>query len=183
MKDCMEEYFDIVDEHDRVIGTALRSECHGNPSLLHRTVHVIVFHSDGRILLQKRSATKDIQPSKWDSAVGGHLCPGEDYLIAARREMSEELGIDRDLPLRFLFDSKIRNEIESENIKVFSTIYDGPFHFDKTEIDEIRFWSREELDASIGEGIFTPNLEEELYFIRVKIYERNVVATPQGFEP
>ena len=156
-----DELFDIVDESGRVIGTASRRECHGNPALIHRTAHVVVFHPDGkRILLQKRRMDKDIQPGKWDTAVGGHLDHGEDYETAARREMGEELGLPSDLPLRFLFDAKIRNDVESENVRVFSTVSAGPFHFQKSEIDEIRFFTEQELtDFSCD---FTPNLALEL---------------------
>ena len=157
----MEEYFDIVDEHDQVIGTAPRSRCHGDPSLIHRTAHVVVLHPDGqRILLQKRARTKDIQPGKWDTAVGGHLAHGESYEDGARREMSEELGLPRDLPLKFLFRSEIRNEIESENVGIFLLVSDGPFHFQQEEIDEVRFFTREEL-ANYADD-FTPNLRREL---------------------
>lgn len=157
-----EEIFEIVDEDNNVVGTAPRSECHGNPALIHRTVHVVVFHPDGRILLQKRSAAKDVQPGKWDTAVGGHLDPGEDFEEAARREMAEELGVAQRLPLKHLFDSKIRNDIESENVRVFSTVYAGPFNFDKGEIDEVRFWDRKDLNLPENQRGFTPNLISEL---------------------
>lgn len=157
-----DEIFEIVDEDNNVIGTALRSECHGNPALIHRTSHVVVFHPDGRLLLQKRSADKDIQPGKWDTAVGGHLAPGEDFEQAARREMQEELGISGDIALEFLFDAKIRNEIESENTRVFGAVYPGPFDFQQEEIDEVRFWSRAELMDSEYRKEFTPNLIVEL---------------------
>ncbi len=156
------ELFEIVDEDDNVVGLARREECHGNPALIHRTVHVVVFHSDGRMLLQKRGMGKDIQPGRWDTAVGGHLAPGEDYEKAAEREMAEELGIHASSPMKFLFDAKIRNMIESENTRVFSFVHDGPFEFDREEIDEVRFWTAEELHASIGKGLFTPNLELEI---------------------
>ncbi len=156
-----EELFDIVDENDQVIGTAPRRRCHGDPSLIHRTAHVVVFHPDGkRILLQLRTRTKDIQPGKWDTAVGGHLDHGEVYESAARREMHEELGLDPDLPLRFLFDSRIRNSVESENVRVFCTESAGPFRFQASEIDEVRFFSREELEAIRPDC--TPNLLLEL---------------------
>ena len=81
------ELFEIVDDNDLVIGTAPRRECHGNPALVHRAAHVLVFNRAGQLLLQKRSASKDIQPGKWDTSVGGHLDPGENYLTAAVREM------------------------------------------------------------------------------------------------
>lgn len=158
-----DEIFEIVDENNVVIGTAKRSECHGNPSLIHRTVHVIVYHPDGRILLQKRSPLKDVQPGKWDTAVGGHMMPGEDFVTAARREMAEELGLAEKIPLKHVFDIKIRNSVESENVKVFSAVHSGPFNFQKEEIDEVRFWTVPELKAAIaGKNDFTPNLVYEL---------------------
>lgn len=176
MNAATDEIFEIVDEHNQVIGTARRSECHGNPALIHRTSHVVVFHPDGRVLLQRRSAKKDIQPGKWDTAVGGHLDPGEDFEAAARREMKEELGIDSTLPLQVLFDSRIRNTVESENTRVFSVTHGGPFDFSREEIDEVRFFSAAELHDSDWESRFTPNLILEITELQqrglIKYYER-----------
>ena len=84
----MEELFDIFDAEGKHIGTAPRSRCHGDPSLIHRTSHVVVIHPDnGTILLQKRNLKKDIQPGKWDTAVGGHLALGEDFLTGAKTDI------------------------------------------------------------------------------------------------
>lgn len=165
MKD---EYFDIYDDAGNRIGRALRRECHGNPALLHHTSHVVVFHPDGkRILLQKRSKSKDVQPGRWDTAVGGHVDPGEDYLAGALRELREELGVvAKAEELRYLFDSKIRNEIESEDVRVYGLRSGGPFRFDPGEIDEIRFWTREKLDDPENRKSFTPNLIAELGLLR-----------------
>ena len=156
----MSEYFEIVDEHDAVIGTARRSECHGNPQLIHRVAHVLVFDQQGRLLLQKRSLNKDVQPGKWDTSVGGHLDPGETYEEAAAREMFEELGLV-DLPLTFLHAYQMRSDFESENVATFTTCHDGPFHFSTREIDEVRFWTLQEIDAALSSGILTPNFEDE----------------------
>ena len=154
------EIFDIVDENDNVIGQALRSECHGDPSLVHRVAHVMVFNSAGQLLLQKRADNKDIQPGKWDTSVGGHLDPGEDYKQAAVREMQEELGIEN-VPLTFLYKSQIRNDIESENVATYLAISDGEVSFDPQEISEVKFWSADEINRSLGSGLFTPNFEQE----------------------
>lgn len=154
------ELFDIVDDDDNVIGTAPRRECHGNPALIHRAVHVLVFNRAGELLLQKRSAHKDIQPGKWDTSVGGHLDPGESYHAAALREMREELGLSG-LPLTFLYYSKIRNAVESENIATYLICHDGPVVWEPREIDAARFWRAEEIEQALGTGLFTPNFEEE----------------------
>lgn len=160
----MGEYFDIVDDQGRVIGKALRSECHGNPDLVHRTVHVVVFHPDGRMLLQKRHEEKDIQPGKWDTAVGGHIDSGENHETAVLRELAEELGVVANFAdLKFIMEDEIRNEVESENVTVFSLTHPGPFEFQQEEISEVKFWEITELRQAISSKpeIFTPNLIRE----------------------
>lgn len=154
------EEFEIVDAQDRVIGRAPRSECHGDPRLVHRVAHVLVFNRFDELLLQKRAMSKDVQPGKWDTSVGGHLDPGESYLQAAMREMLEELGVEG-IPLTFLYHSRIRNSFESENVATYLARHDGPFRHHPDEIDEIRFWSAEEIEGNLGGGLFTPNFEEE----------------------
>ena len=159
----MAEYFDIYDETGNHLGTALRSECHGNPALIHCTAHVAVKHPEtGALLLQKRRMDKDIQPGKWDTAVGGHLDAGESFESAALRELAEELGVTEKVTLRVLFDSKIRNSIESENVRVFGVELAGEFAFQRSEIDEVRFFTAAELDDPENRKNFTPNLLLEL---------------------
>lgn len=157
------EYFDIYDESGKHLGTAPRSECHGNPALIHCTAHVAVLHPEnGKLLLQKRRMDKDIQPGKWDTAVGGHLDAGETFESAARRELSEELGVKGEVELTHLFDSKIRNSIESENTRIFGVKLAGPFDFQQSEIDTVRFFSASELEDPRYRDEFTPNLLVEL---------------------
>ena len=159
----MAEYFDIYDEMGNHLGTALRSKCHGNPALIHCTAHVAVKHPEtGALLLQKRRMDKDIQPGKWDTAVGGHLDAGETFESAAQRELAEELGVTEKVTLIKLFDSKIRNDVESENVRIFGAELAGPFNFQKSEIDEVRFFSAAELADPAFREKCTPNLLTEL---------------------
>ena len=164
------EDLDIVDENDRVIGRAARSEVHGNPSLLHRVVHVLVFDGEGRLFLQKRADDKDVQPGKWDTSVGGHVDSGEERMEAAFRELSEELGVPpsgRKPPeLVFLHAYTHSNDYESESVRTWMCRWDGPFVLQESEISEGRFWSVDEIDPLArrdGEACpFTPNFLDEL---------------------
>jgi len=158
----MDELFDIYDNTGRRVGTALRSAVHGNPALLHHAAHVLVFDRSGRLLLQKRKMNKRIQPGKWDASVGGHLSAGESFETGAARELQEELGLSADTKLEFLFDIEIRNEIESEDARVFRAESEGPFHFQEEEIDEVRFFTPEELKDPAWREKFTPCLCREL---------------------
>ena len=87
-----DEFFDVVDGRDTVVGRAARREVHAR-GLLHRAVHILVFDGAGRVFLQKRSMKKDIAPGLWDSSCSGHVDAGENYDAAAVRELAEELGL------------------------------------------------------------------------------------------
>src|ERR1041384_1701595 len=86
-----EEWFDVVNVRDEVVGRALRREVHAR-GLWHRAIHVLVFNAAGQVFLQKRSMLKDLSPGLWDSSCSGHLDAGEDYDGAAVRELAEEIG-------------------------------------------------------------------------------------------
>jgi len=90
-----EELLDIVNKKGETVKTLPRSEIHGDPSLLHKVVHVIVFNSKGDLLLQKRSMNKDVAPGKWDTSIGGHVNASETLDAALKRESEEELGIKK----------------------------------------------------------------------------------------
>ena len=77
--DNNQEMFPIVDEQGNITGAATRGECHSGSKLLHPVVHLHVFNAQGDIYLQKRPEWKDIQPGKWDTAVGGHIDLGESF--------------------------------------------------------------------------------------------------------
>ena len=155
------EIFELyaADEY-RVVGRATRGECHADKSLIHAVARIHVWDPQGRLLLQRRSLSKDIQPGKWDMAVGGHLLPGEKAEAAARREMREELGVDAG-KLVFLHRFLMRSPVESEWVSTYATVHPGPFSPDPGEIDEVRFWTCAEIEAALGSGVFSPALEDE----------------------
>lgn len=159
-----QEYFPLVNEEGKTIGKATRKECHSGSKMLHPVVHLHIFNDNGDLYLQKRSMRKDIQPGKWDTAVGGHIDYGESVEEALRREVREELDVTDFSPIKitsYIFESAIEKEL----VNTFRTVYNGPFNPDPEELDGGRFWAIDEILESIGKGIFTPNFENEFQSI------------------
>jgi isopentenyldiphosphate isomerase len=89
----MDELIDILNSNGKALGrSAKKSEAH-RLGLFHATVHIWFYTKDGELLLQKRSAIKDINPGMWDVSVAGHIGAGESIIDAAIREVQEEIGI------------------------------------------------------------------------------------------
>ena len=123
-------------------------------------VHLHLFNSRGELYLQRRPLWKDIQPGKWDTAVGGHVDLGESVEMALRREVREELGITDFTPevlTHYVFESATEREL----VFVHRTTYDGPVS-PSEELDGGRFWSLDEIRQQLGSGLFTPNFEGEI---------------------
>jgi isopentenyldiphosphate isomerase len=164
------EIFPIVDDEGRVIGKATRTECHSGTKQLHPVVHLHVYNEAGELYLQKRSMTKDVQPGKWDTAVGGHVDYGETVENALRREAREELGIIDFEPIKvasYIFES----DIEKEYVNTYKTLYFGKITPDGEEISEGKFWNIEKIKNNLENKIFTPNFVNE--FKRI-LYPREI---------
>jgi 16S rRNA (adenine1518-N6/adenine1519-N6)-dimethyltransferase len=155
------EVFDLINERDEVIGTVLRGQAHANPALLHRSVQVLIFGAGGRLLLQRRSARKDLFPGYYCASASGHVAEGDDYAETAEREVREELGIA--LPLAYAGKRLVYSPTETEMTALFLARSDGPFSFHPGETDGGAFFTLAELHAGREDTVpMTPALHAAL---------------------
>ena len=162
------EYFPVVEPNGLVIGRSARSYCHGGAKPLHPVVHVHIIDRFSRIYLQKRPMTKDIQPGKWDTAVGGHVSYGESIVEAVYREAFEELRFIEFNPIH-LETYEFESPVEKEMVSVFAAVGSYELTPDPDEVEEGRWWPVEEIDVNIGKNVFTPNFESEFQMIRKQL--------------
>jgi isopentenyldiphosphate isomerase len=161
--DNPDEIFDLVNLDDQIIGNVKRKEAHQNPALVHRSVQVMVFDSSGkRVLLQRRSRTKDLFPGYYCASASGHVASGETYAETAVREMEEELGSA--LTLAYVGKEVVRSIYETEMTALFLGCSDGPFAFHPIETDGGEFLAladveRQQADQSLA---MTPALQAAL---------------------
>lgn len=146
--DDQEEVYDVVDVNDQVVGEAKRWEVHRNKNLIHRSIGVIVFNSNNKILLQRRSLTKDIDALLWTISCSGHVLKGETYESTAKREMKEELGVE-DVTLMYLAKYLCRAPTESEMVTLYKVVHNGPFNYPAEEVLEGKFFTQKELKIAL----------------------------------
>jgi 16S rRNA (adenine1518-N6/adenine1519-N6)-dimethyltransferase len=154
-----QERFPVVDEMDRILRYAYRSEVHANNSR-HRAVHIFIFDETGRIYLQLRSRSKDRHPLRWDSSAAGHVAGGEDYHQTAQRELKEELGIN--VPLEKIVKLPASERTGQEFIWLYRGALAGEIRPDRTEIEAGAFFKPDLVDGWIAARMrdFAPGFVE-----------------------
>jgi len=155
LSDGAEEMVDLVDEDDRVIGRAPRSEVRRR-KLLHRGAGVLCRNSAGDVYVHRRTASKDVFPGMYDAFAGGIVASGESYEQAARRELAEELGVVG-AELRPLVKQRYRGpDLQTWNV-VFETVWDGPIVHQADEVAWGAFVPVDELRQRLETWEFVPD--------------------------
>ncbi len=162
------EIFPVVQEDGTVTGRATREYCHGGSMLLHPVVHLHLIDRQERVYLQKRSMKKDIQPGKWDTAVGGHVIYGERIIEALHRESFEELSLTDYNPI-YIGSYVYETGRDREFVNIFAAV--GHFQVcpDHDEVDEGRWMTVKEVEKLASRGRLTPNFRSEFFNIKDKL--------------
>lgn len=158
----------VVDGHDRFVRWEQRRVVH-EQQLVHRSVHVLVFDSQARLIIQQRHRDKQTQALHWDSSCCGHVedsdyVAGPDseldavYARVARRELLEELGIEA--PLEVLAHFAPIEGVHYEQLRLFRGLSDAAWVIQPEEVEAAQAVTRAELDAMLADPavLITPSL-------------------------
>jgi len=168
----MEEYVILVDQDDNPIGKEDKVKCHLPNGKLHRAFTALIFNSDGKLLLTKRSEGKMLWPNDWDGTVASHPRESETYVSSAERRMPEEIGIACKMNYVNKFEYHVPyKDVGSEN-EICGTILGVVNNFDessliKDEISEIKWINPDKLKNELQQNmdVYCPWMVIALYYL------------------
>lgn len=119
----------------------------------HLGADVWIINSDNKILIQKRSSQKRLEPNVW-AMTGGSVILGENSLDTIVREAKEELNIDIDKA-----NLKLITKFRTGNVWIDTYIlkrdYDIPkMKFQEEEVSDAKWATYEEIDDLAKKGQF-----------------------------
>lgn len=147
-----DEYLDLVDANDTVIGKKLRSEIYAERLSNFRVVNAFVINSEGKLWIPRRSPNKRIYPSCLDMSMGGHVESGEDYDTSFKRELAEELRIDADAASWKVLGNLTPTDGVSAFMRVYEIQSDAVPDFNADDFVEYWWMTPEEVVAKVEGG-------------------------------
>jgi len=133
----------LVDENNKVLGTAGKLETHNASTPLHRGFSVFLFNKKGYLLLQQRSKLKKTFPLVWANSCCGHPKLNESNIDAAKRHLEHELGIRNADVLEIISDYHYRvsmnNIFENEICPILICFTNHKPNANKDEVENIRW--------------------------------------------
>jgi isopentenyldiphosphate isomerase len=133
----------IVNENDEILEYKDRSS--RLPNEITRVASLWLGNEKGEILLAQRSFKKKDSPGLWGPAVAGSVEEGETYESNIIKEAEEEIGLKKLIPIEG--PKHLRHTSHRYFSQVFFVIVpnDYPFIKQDEEVEEIRWFNKEEL--------------------------------------
>jgi isopentenyl-diphosphate Delta-isomerase len=149
------EHVILVDEQDREIGTMEKMEAH-KKGLLHRAFSILIFNSNGEMLLQQRADEKYHSGGLWTNACCSHPRPGETLEDAGKRKLIQEMGFECELNYshKFVYKVELNNQLtEYEWDYVLVGYYNGAPELNP---NEAQAWKYDSLEAIRNDAYLHP---------------------------
>ena len=168
------EYLEILDKNGNKTGEIKpRKEVHSR-GYWHKGVHIWIINSKKELLVQRRSANKDVYPNKLYISVAGHPVSGEEEVETIKREFLEEIGVELDVSkLEYLFTFS-QEVVDNEGKFLDNQFYD--VYLIEMDLD-IHKMQLQEDEVSEVKNIYYKEFEQ-----MIKNKNKDIVNHPEEWE-
>ena len=197
--EMMQELCILVNEEDDIIGSGTKLSVHRGDGARHRAFSVLIYDSEGRLLVQKRSSDKITFPNVWANSccshpldIDGERDNGQGAESAARRKVNQELGIPEEVSSNWDFSHVGKMEysarwdsewVEWEIDHILVVMSDAVINHNENEISEVLWADVETLESMMsGEGKWAEEIIAPWFrliwrnFIRDNRYDASAIA-------
>lgn len=123
----------------------------------HTVVHICLFNSENKMLIQQRQPFKKGWSNLWDVTCGGSVLKGETSSQGAHRELLEEVGIDYDFTdIRPNFTVNFNDGFDDFYLIEKDIADISSLKLQYEEVQTVKWASMEEIFQMIDEGAFIP---------------------------
>ncbi len=151
----------LVNSQDEEVGFANKSASHDGEGMLHRAFSILIFNTQGELLLQQRAPGKRLWGNYWSNSCCSHPRMGESMEQATQRRLWEELGLETELSFLYKFEYHCLfgdAGAEHELCWVYVGISDQEPSTNTNEIAQWRYISQADLEQELATTpeVFTP---------------------------
>ena len=156
----MEELWDVYDKYKRKIGKIVKrnSSQRLQKGEFHLVATGVIVNSNKEILISRRNPKKKLYPNLWECN-GGSVIHGENSLLAAIREIQEEIGIELKISEGIFLGTVQQNDYFRDVWKFVKNIELSSIQFNDGEAVEVKWVTEDEYKEMYKKGEIIPTGE------------------------
>ena len=150
------EFWDLYDIDRHATGEVHQRGVRMPEGRYHLVVHVVIFNTQGEMLIQQRQPFKEGWPNMWDVTVGGSAIAGDTSRTAAQREVLEEIGLRIDLTNEL---PKLTLPFDCGFDDIYTLVQDvdlSALTLQESEVQAVRWAGEAEILDMLADGRFIP---------------------------
>ncbi|HHX20443.1 MAG TPA: NUDIX domain-containing protein [Clostridiales bacterium] len=175
----MVEQWDIYDHNRMPTGRIATRGKRFLPGEYHLVVHVCIFDSRNRMLIQQRQRSKSLWSELWDVSVGGSAQAGEDSRQAAQREAQEEIGLRIDLGNERPHLSVPFDWGYDDYFSVTMDVDINALTLQAEEVQAVRWATQQDIELLLRQGQFIPYQWHFIPLLFELHQQRGTIRKPQ----
>ena len=148
------ELLDIYDYKGERTGKVIQRGTRLLPGEYMKTVLIVIFNSEGKMLIQRRVPEKEHWGGLWDLSCCGAVIAGEEPRTAAMRELKEELGLTVDLTRERPVFVNAWKDGTNDAFVIHMDLNPSELTLQKEEVAEARFATEDEILEMIRQETF-----------------------------